>query len=327
MLESDPWSSPSDEPGPSRGPRRAGRSDGRNGSWPRRLIAWLVDLALVAGTTTAIVAARASSTTPEDLAASPVWAAAAPVAFCVFALFPALARTASPGMLVAGLRLSTISGGPVRFRHHLVRTVVGIIDVLPGAVPGLLGFVIARFSPDRQRLGDRVAGTRVVDRSSTGRPADPAGRSTSGRLSKMPEPAGPTVTPTVAARRWAVDDDDLELAPTVAATVEGRPRRIGPSTPPSHRRTASAPTAEPTRDQGPSSDPTLDMARSRILSAGRAAETAADPDADEPGVDADAGQGGVVWSAENQSWMYRHPDSGRWYRHDLEADRWVPVDR
>jgi uncharacterized RDD family membrane protein YckC len=36
------------------------------------------------------------------------------------------------------------------------------VDGIPFVVPYLLGFVVAQADDDRRRIGDRVAGTRVV---------------------------------------------------------------------------------------------------------------------------------------------------------------------
>jgi uncharacterized RDD family membrane protein YckC len=69
----------------------------------------------------------------------------------------------SPGKRVVGLQVVTLRGGVVDRRDALVRTVVGLVDLLPLVVPGLLGARWARRSPLGQRLGDRVAGTVVVD--------------------------------------------------------------------------------------------------------------------------------------------------------------------
>src|ERR1700722_3620175 len=38
----------------------------------------------------------------------------------------------------------------------------GLVDAFPYLIPYLLGFVVAKANDDRGRIGDRVAGTRVI---------------------------------------------------------------------------------------------------------------------------------------------------------------------
>jgi uncharacterized RDD family membrane protein YckC len=71
----------------------------------------------------------------------------------------------SPGKLIGRLRILTVHGDVVDTSHTLVRSVVGLVDVFPVLVPGMVGARLARRSPLGQRLGDRVAGTVVVDAS------------------------------------------------------------------------------------------------------------------------------------------------------------------
>ncbi|MFD9130218.1 RDD family protein [Kitasatospora sp. NPDC059571] len=71
-----------------------------------------------------------------------------------------LSRGRSLGKLALGLRVVRSDGGPVRFRHALVRGLVGVLEIqmLVGA-----GAVISSLlSPQGRRLGDLFAGTLVV---------------------------------------------------------------------------------------------------------------------------------------------------------------------
>jgi uncharacterized RDD family membrane protein YckC len=59
------------------------------------------------------------------------------------------------------LRVVTIEGAPIRFRHAAIRSMGGIVDkwMIPGALIGTL-FVLG--TPGRQRIGDLLAGTMVI---------------------------------------------------------------------------------------------------------------------------------------------------------------------
>jgi uncharacterized RDD family membrane protein YckC len=106
----------------------------------------------------------------------PDWLGIALLLLLAFALqfgypigFETLMRGRTPGKAAMGLRVITLEGAPVRFRHASARAAVGLLELL-----GTLGAiaVIASFaSPRGQRLGDLAAGTLVVrERRSGGAP-------------------------------------------------------------------------------------------------------------------------------------------------------------
>ena len=65
------------------------------------------------------------------------------------------------GKSAFGLRVITVEGGPVRFRHAAIRSALQVVDLL--LVPiGAVAIVSALAGRDDQRLGDRLAGTLVV---------------------------------------------------------------------------------------------------------------------------------------------------------------------
>jgi uncharacterized RDD family membrane protein YckC len=104
----------------------------------------------------------------------------------LLALLPANTGGSTPGLRLMDLRVTTSAGSPARLSQHLVRTAVGVVDLFPFAVPGLLGWLVAWRSPALQRLGDRVAGTVVVDRS--GGPPAPAVRPGGATSGDIPPP-------------------------------------------------------------------------------------------------------------------------------------------
>lgn len=88
--------------------------------------------------------------------------AAALAALVVFGIIPMfLKRTI--GMVPVGLGIKKTDGTNAGAGAHLVRTIVGFFDAIPFIIPGALGFLAARGSSYRQRLGDRAAKTTVVD--------------------------------------------------------------------------------------------------------------------------------------------------------------------
>jgi uncharacterized RDD family membrane protein YckC len=71
-----------------------------------------------------------------------------------------LSHGRSLGKLACGLRVVRDDGGPIRFRHALVRGAIGVVEILLtlGAVACIASLVSAR----GRRLGDVFAGTLVV---------------------------------------------------------------------------------------------------------------------------------------------------------------------
>lgn len=74
--------------------------------------------------------------------------------------FEVLWRGRTPGKAAMGLRVVTVEGLPVGFRHAAIRAVVGILDLLGSG--GLFATVSSFSSRRGQRLGDLAAGTMVV---------------------------------------------------------------------------------------------------------------------------------------------------------------------
>ena len=105
-----------------------------------------------------------------------------------------LSRGRSLGKLACGLRVVREDGGPIRFRHALVRGALAVVEIL--MTFGILACVSSLVSERGRRLGDVFAGTLVVrERMPTAPahetvPAGPpwlAGRFTSLDLSRVPD--------------------------------------------------------------------------------------------------------------------------------------------
>ncbi|GGV52190.1 membrane protein [Streptomyces longisporoflavus] len=162
---------------------------------PSRGLAVLIDLAVVwavyLGVTVGIVASTSSL---DD-------AAAAAVAVASFVLIlvggpiavETLSHGRSLGKMACGLRVVRDDGGPIRFRHALVRGAVGVIEIL--LTFGVVACIASLVSARGRRLGDVFAGTLVVrERVPTGEaafipPPPPwlAGRFSELDLSGVPE--------------------------------------------------------------------------------------------------------------------------------------------
>jgi uncharacterized RDD family membrane protein YckC len=95
----------------------------------------------------------------------------------VFIVYPTAMETftngRSLGKRAMGLRVVREDGGPIRVRHALTRTLVGVAVEWPGLIMPLVTWVVSMltmtFSPRGRRLGDLAAGTFVVHERS---PAD-----------------------------------------------------------------------------------------------------------------------------------------------------------
>ncbi|MEU6972430.1 RDD family protein [Kitasatospora aureofaciens] len=79
----------------------------------------------------------------------------------------------SLGKAALGLRVVRTDGGPVRFRHSLVRGLVGFFEVI--AITGAPAVITSALNPDGKRLGDIFAGTVVIRERTpgVGGPASP----------------------------------------------------------------------------------------------------------------------------------------------------------
>jgi uncharacterized RDD family membrane protein YckC len=95
--------------------------------------------------------------------------------FAALFAYPALFETAwrgrTPGKAAFGLRVLTVEGAPVRFRHAAIRSALGIVDFLLGA--GTVAITCALATRQSQRLGDLAAGTIVVRERRARRDARP----------------------------------------------------------------------------------------------------------------------------------------------------------
>lgn len=127
-----------------------------------RSLAFLIDLGIRGALLwAAFVAAAAGGIALDETVAVVVSIAAG---FSALLVYPALTETVwngrTPGKMAVGLRVVTVEGAPVRFRHAAIRSALGLVDFLMGA--GTLAILSALATRQSQRLGDLAAGTIVI---------------------------------------------------------------------------------------------------------------------------------------------------------------------
>ncbi|HVN11935.1 MAG TPA: RDD family protein [Kineosporiaceae bacterium] len=104
-----------------------------------------------------------------------------------------LTRGRSLGKVAAGLRVVRDDGGPVRFRHALVRGLLAVVEIL--ATLGSIALITSLLNSRGKRLGDLLAGTFVLrERGGSAlaplppMPPELAGWALQTDLAQLPEP-------------------------------------------------------------------------------------------------------------------------------------------
>ena len=128
------------------------------------------------------------------------------VNFLLFFGYPVACETLlggrTPGKSAIGLRVVTVEGAPIGFRHAAIRAALGLVDFF--LTFGVAAIAATLFSKRHQRLGDMVAGT-VVLRERTAAPA----------------PMASAFTVPVGAESYAVTLDPAGLSPRDYEAVRG----------------------------------------------------------------------------------------------------------
>ncbi|WP_326765908.1 RDD family protein [Streptomyces sp. NBC_01591] len=137
---------------------------------PSRALALAIDLAVVGAAFVLVSIGLAVATATLDDAAL---AAVSVAAFLLVLVggpiaVETLSHGRSLGKLACGLRVVRDDGGPIRFRHALVRGAMGVVEIL--MTLGVVACIASLVSARGRRLGDVFAGTLVV------RERVPAGR-------------------------------------------------------------------------------------------------------------------------------------------------------
>ncbi|TDT24390.1 putative RDD family membrane protein YckC [Streptomyces sp. BK208] len=129
---------------------------------PSRALAVLLDLAVAVAVYVAVTIALVVSTSSLDVAAQTALSIATFVLVLVGGpiAVETLSHGRSLGKAACGLRVVRDDGGPIRFRHSLVRGLIGVIEIL--MTLGVIACVASLVSARGRRLGDVFAGTLVV---------------------------------------------------------------------------------------------------------------------------------------------------------------------
>ncbi|MEU6664120.1 RDD family protein [Streptomyces sp. NPDC046821] len=129
---------------------------------PSRALAVMIDLVVAFTLYILVTVAVVASTSSLDQAA---WAAVTVATFVLVLVgvpiaVETLSHGRSLGKLACGLRVVRDDGGPIRFRHALVRGAVGVVEII--ATFGVVACIASLVSVRGRRLGDVFAGTLVV---------------------------------------------------------------------------------------------------------------------------------------------------------------------
>ncbi|MYS75052.1 RDD family protein [Streptomyces sp. SID5926] len=129
---------------------------------PSRALAVLLDLAVAVAVYVAVTVALMVATASLDVAAQTALSIATFVLVLVGGpiAVETLSHGRSLGKMACGLRVVRDDGGPIRFRHSLVRGLIGVIEIL--MTLGVIACVASLVSARGRRLGDVFAGTLVV---------------------------------------------------------------------------------------------------------------------------------------------------------------------
>jgi uncharacterized RDD family membrane protein YckC len=139
---------------------------------PSRALAVLLDLVVAMVVYMAVVLVLVLSTAGLDEAAQTAISIASFLLVLVGGpiAVETLSHGRSLGKLACGLRVVRDDGGPIRFRHALVRGAVGVVEIL--MTLGVVACIASLVSARGRRLGDVFAGTLVVrERVPTGQTA------------------------------------------------------------------------------------------------------------------------------------------------------------
>ncbi|MDT9700688.1 RDD family protein [Streptomyces sp. P17] len=129
---------------------------------PSRALAVLLDLVVAVAVYIAVSIGLFAATASLDEAAQFAVSIASFILVLVGApiAVETLSHGRSLGKLACGLRVVRDDGGPIRFRHALVRGAIGVIEIL--LTFGVVACVASLVSARGRRLGDVFAGTLVV---------------------------------------------------------------------------------------------------------------------------------------------------------------------
>lgn len=130
---------------------------------PSRGVAEMIDLAVQLGILLVIELIGAFTALGNSLDGAAALAVSLTASVAILVGYPVLFETLSSGRslgkMAMGLRVVRDDGGPIRFRHALVRGLLAVFEIYPFGVIAILTSLV---STKGKRVGDFVAGTVVV---------------------------------------------------------------------------------------------------------------------------------------------------------------------
>jgi uncharacterized RDD family membrane protein YckC len=134
-----------------------------------RFLAWLVDLAVIAGLFyIAILEAQTWEFARSGVGLAVVMLLTFVIQWCYFLLFEWLWHGQTPGKRLIGIRVIDLEGVGISFGQAAYRNLLRVVDALPLLIPDLVpvlysvGFAVAATNHQQRRLGDLAAQTLVV---------------------------------------------------------------------------------------------------------------------------------------------------------------------
>jgi uncharacterized RDD family membrane protein YckC len=207
-----------------------------------RAVALVIDLIVQGTALLALLFATMLIAGAGAAAGLPGWVAVSILLLSVFLIlfgYPTaletLWRGRTLGKAAMGLRVVTVEGAPIRFRHAAIRAALGLIDIY--ASSGGIAVLSALLSSRHQRLGDLAAGT-IVLRERTGSAAPVVMRfavppGAEGYAATI-DPAGLSAAEYQAVRTFLARAPQLapavreELATSIAQPVAAKLRHVPP---------------------------------------------------------------------------------------------------
>lgn len=148
-----------------------------------------------------------------------------------------ITRGRTVGKLALGLRTVRDDGGPIRFRHALVRGLIGFVEIY--VTFGLPAFITSLVHPKGKRLGDLAAGTHVITTRTRARLSPPppmppslAAWAMGADIASLPEGLG------IAVRQYLTRRADLSPVARDQLgrqLLEGVLEQVSPPPPPAYR--------------------------------------------------------------------------------------------
>ncbi|PFG37621.1 putative RDD family membrane protein YckC [Flavimobilis soli] len=167
--------------------------DARPASFATRAVGFAIDLIALGLLTFAGVVVLGQVDTLSDYALAIIGIVSVVLLLVVIpTAVETLSRGASLGKLVMGIRIVRDDGGPVRLRHALVRSLVGLGEIwLTG---GSVALIVSLAHPSGKRVGDLLAGTHAVrtrggavDNATVAMPPELAGWAAQADIRRLPD--------------------------------------------------------------------------------------------------------------------------------------------